>query len=115
MAALVLGAGSGELLAAQALLRASKADRTVLITNSTNVQLYQLPGLITEFLPTGDWEKADASRVLYVRRRLSIVLSKWEVTRYAAFGPKAEQLMAEVAAMGGISARSSEASRATAA
>jgi hypothetical protein len=98
VAALVIGAGAGELAAARAWLRAAPNARAILITDQTAVELFQTPGVVTEFLPTGDWRTADPARKLYVQRRLVGILSKWGVARCAAIGPDAEQLIALVSA-----------------
>lgn len=104
VAALVLGAGAGELAAATAWLRSMRAGRAVLITDATGVDRFQLPGLVTEFLPTGRGiggpEGSDPARKLYVQRRLAILFAKWTVSRCAAIGPEAETLLAAVRARG---------------
>jgi hypothetical protein len=101
VAALVIGSGSGELVAARSWLRAVPNVRAILITDQTGVELFQLPGLVTEFLPTGDWRVADPARQLYVQRRLFVIFTKWAVNRCAAIGPEAEKLAALIAAQAG--------------
>lgn len=101
VAALVIGSGSGELAAARAWLRAVPNARAILITDQTGVELFQVPGLVTEFLPTGDWRVADPARRLYVQRRLIVIFTKWAVNRCAAIGPEAEKLVALVLAQAG--------------
>lgn len=105
VAALVIGQGSGELAAASAWLRAGSRRRAVLITDQTGVELYQLPDLVTEFLPTRSaitsQSDADPARRLYVQRRLAIIFTKWKVAHCAAIGSEAETLLAAVTARGG--------------
>lgn len=101
VAVLVIGPGPGEMVAAQAWLRAARQTRAILITDQTRVELFQTPDVVTEFLPTGGWSTADPARKLYVQRRLSLILTKWAVTRCAAIGPQAEALLALVSAPGG--------------
>lgn len=96
VAALVIGSGPGELAAARAWLRAVPNARAILITDQTDVALFQIPGLVTEFLPTGDWQTANPARNLYVQRRLVLIFTKWAVTRCAGIGPEAEKLVALV-------------------
>lgn len=98
VAALVIGSGSGELAAARAWLGTVPNARAILITDQTGVELFQVPGLVTEFLPTGDWRVADPARKLYVQRRLFVIFTKWAVSRCAAIGPEAEKLVALVSA-----------------
>ncbi len=53
VAALVIGPGTGEMVAARAWLRTARQGRAILITDQTGVDLYRDPDLVTEFLPTG--------------------------------------------------------------
>jgi hypothetical protein len=101
VAALVIGPGTGEMAAAHAWLRTARQGRAILITDQTGVGLYRDPGHVTEFLPTGDWSEGNPARSLYVRRRLAIIFTKWEVIRCAAIGPEAERLFAAVSVQGG--------------
>ena len=102
VAALVIGPGTGELAGATAWLRATSGRRCILITDTTAVEHFQLPGLVTEFLPTGrgvrGQDAMDPARTLYVQRRLTGIFTKWSVSRCVAIGPDAEALLDAVTA-----------------
>jgi hypothetical protein len=104
VAALVIGPGLGELAAASAWLRSTPKGRGILITDEVGVEHYQLPGLVTEFLPTGHRIghriATDPARKLYVQRRLAVIFTKWAVSRCVAIGPEAETLLAAVTSRG---------------
>jgi hypothetical protein len=96
VAALVLGGGAGELAAARAWLSGQSKRmraRAVLITNQSDVTLYQEPGIITEYLPTGaSGQTPDPARMLYLQRRFLVITAKWSITHCATIGPEAERM-----------------------
>lgn len=106
VAALVLGGEKADLAAACAWLGKQmkrKQGRAVLITNQTDVELYRLPGIVTEYLPTRpEPQTADPARLMYLRRRFDVIVAKWSIAQCATVGPEAERMFAGFAARGEI-------------
>lgn len=78
----------------QSLRRSAQTSRRILITNSTNVDLYQLDGTVTEYVPVKA-EMKDIEKT-YCARKISVLHDKWNLQDYIAADPTTDQTLREL-------------------
>jgi hypothetical protein len=98
LGALVVGLGVQELAAIPPTMRAAgQAEDAfrVLITDQADIAPYQMQGFVAEYLaPPAALARAASGRDadLYLRRRLALIVDKWNLRSVLVFGPAAERL-----------------------
>jgi hypothetical protein len=98
--ALVQGRSFDEVQANLASLRKIAAEKDlglVIVTDQTDIALFQIPGCITEYLASPDvFDRLSGAQdpQIYVARRLGILVRKWEPVQVAPFGDDAISVFA---------------------
>ena len=76
-----------------------KSQRRILITNSTDLRLYQIEDVITEYLPFPTDAEVDAitdKMRIYNARRLQLMCEKWSLPRLWALGEPSHAILGDL-------------------
>ncbi|MBL4806443.1 MAG: hypothetical protein JKY31_04050 [Rhodobacteraceae bacterium] len=93
--ALISGQSVSEVLDAVAKLKTA-SNRVILVTDKTDIELFQIDGCVTEYLPLGKLSTQGLScgnPETYLKQRLVILVQKWTPKKVDAIGDIAKNLL----------------------